>query len=169
MPNNSPPLKRYDTVKIKASCPIQHLHGAKALVAHILPGSTLLVLFHDRQLQKTHGNVEDYYRTAQRHVENLNVPVYPPAPDSPFMYLPEVQRLVDTLPPRQRLPARIKCPLHPDATMKLYVKGNHWWYGHKLYSPHYERIYPGGYRWCNGYLKWYESRPWPELPLTEDQ
>lgn len=154
MPTKSPSLRRYETVRIKTTCPIQALHGTRAVVAHLLNAGRVLLLSHDHELQKKYGDLGDYFRIDGRHLENLHVPIYPPPNDRPFFYLPQLEELVDTLPARERLPLYRPCPICANGpTMKLYTKGDHWWYGHKRFSPHFS----GGFRWCNGYYKWGEG------------
>lgn len=155
MSRNTPALRRYDTVRIQNTCPIQELHGAKALVAHVLEVGRVLVLFHDRRLQQSHGDLGAYYRTHQRHLENLNVPIYPIPKDDPFMYLPEIEKLVETLPARERLPHRRPCPICPNEILTLYTKNGRWWYSHKRPPVDYIRAED----WCRGYRRWFESAP----------
>jgi hypothetical protein len=149
------PFNTYDTVEVTSTHPIQELHGAAGKVALPLCHS-ILVRFHtfDRHLRPidldSFSNFGPFCRIERRHLHNRNVP---PIPDDPLVGHALAKRLAAELSLAQRLPLFAYCPVHTGAVMFRRIKGSRAWYSHKVTHS----VYPEGFHWCPGYLRWYEE------------
>lgn len=155
MPLDARPFNAYDTVEITGTHPIQELHGARGTIALPLCHSVLLAMHtHDENLQYTDyhrfTNFGPFLRVLRAHLLNRNIP-----PDTNnLMVNPTLAlELTEPLALTDRLPLFEHCTVHNGALMLRRIKNGRHWYSHKAYSPDY----PGGFRWCHGYLPWYQS------------